>query len=346
MSEHQCYEFFAVDRALTSKQIDELRAVSTRAEITPTRFWNEYHWGDLKADAAKLMDRYFDAHLYFANWGTHRLMLRVPLARVDHDALRPYFVGRSARASVASGHLILDLSSEDEDRDSYYQASRGSLAGLVPLRTELMRGDLRVTCLVWLVAVGAGDVAEKDIEPPVPPGLSTLTEAQAAMVEFLRIDEDLIAAAAEKRAVVRLPERDLADAILHRAAPLLQPLGPTPPIDEVRRAIEVAINPWNAHVTASKFCGDPRPASEQTGTADEVRDYAACFRRYSRLPGTSRSRRRSTSIAAVCTFRPDSHRDKVFCPRWSSFARSPCVSSNRSRMARISAAERSPCFLR
>jgi hypothetical protein len=78
MSEYQCYEFVALDRPLTAKQMAELRAISTRAEISPTRFWNEYHWGDLKADPAKLMERYFDAHLYFANWGTRRLMLRLP----------------------------------------------------------------------------------------------------------------------------------------------------------------------------------------------------------------------------------------------------------------------------
>ena len=61
MSEHQCYEFVALDRPLTAKQMSELRAISTRAEISPTRFWNEYQWGDLKADPAKLMERYFDA---------------------------------------------------------------------------------------------------------------------------------------------------------------------------------------------------------------------------------------------------------------------------------------------
>lgn len=37
MSEYQCYEFVALDRPLTSKQIIELRAISTRAEITPAR---------------------------------------------------------------------------------------------------------------------------------------------------------------------------------------------------------------------------------------------------------------------------------------------------------------------
>src|SRR5690606_14185070 len=87
MSEYQCYEFVALDRRLTSKEMAELRAISTRAEISPTRFWNEYHFGDLKADPATLLARYFDAHLYFANWGTRRFMLRLPARSVDTAAL-------------------------------------------------------------------------------------------------------------------------------------------------------------------------------------------------------------------------------------------------------------------
>src|SRR5829696_4575944 len=99
MSEYQVYEFVALDRPLSAKEMAELRAISTRAEITPTRFWNEYQWGDLKADPARLLARYFDAHLYFANWGTHRFMLRLPAAAVDARALRPYFRGDSATLS-------------------------------------------------------------------------------------------------------------------------------------------------------------------------------------------------------------------------------------------------------
>ncbi len=56
MSEYQCYGFLALDRSLTEKQMAELRAISTRAKISPTRFWNEYEWGDLKADPKKLME--------------------------------------------------------------------------------------------------------------------------------------------------------------------------------------------------------------------------------------------------------------------------------------------------
>ena len=42
MSEYQYYEFRAIDRPLTSRQMGELRKLSTRAEITPISFTNEY----------------------------------------------------------------------------------------------------------------------------------------------------------------------------------------------------------------------------------------------------------------------------------------------------------------
>ncbi|WP_394843468.1 hypothetical protein LZC95_41280 [Pendulispora brunnea] len=196
MSEYQCYEFVAIDQPLTPKQMAELRAISTRAEITSTRFWNEYQWGDLKADPAKLVERYFDAHMYFANWGTHRLILRVPLARMDAKMFKAYFVGDTVSVKVAGKHLIFDLHSEDEEPD-YDEESQGSLAALTQLRAELLRGDLRVAYLAWLLAVQAADVPETDTEPPVPAGLAALTAAQATMAEFLRIDGDLISAAAE-----------------------------------------------------------------------------------------------------------------------------------------------------
>ena len=38
MSEYQSYEFLALDRRLTAQEMAELRSISTRAEITPTRF--------------------------------------------------------------------------------------------------------------------------------------------------------------------------------------------------------------------------------------------------------------------------------------------------------------------
>jgi hypothetical protein len=74
VSEYQYYEFLALDKALTSRQREEFRQLSTRAEITATRFTSEYHWGDFRGDSAKMMASYFDAFLYLANWGTRHLM--------------------------------------------------------------------------------------------------------------------------------------------------------------------------------------------------------------------------------------------------------------------------------
>jgi hypothetical protein len=198
MSEYQCYEFVALDRPLTSRQMAELRGISTRAEISSTRFRNEYQWGNLKADPAKLLERYFDAHLYFANWGTRRLMLRIPVTRVDQERLGAYFVGDAACVRVAGKHLIVDATSQNEEPDwDDEDNGQAMLAALAPLRAELIRGDLGAAYLAWLLVAQSGEINEKTVEPPVPAGLSQLTMPQEALVEFLRIDVDLVSAAAE-----------------------------------------------------------------------------------------------------------------------------------------------------
>jgi hypothetical protein len=55
MSEYQYYEFVAIDQPLSADEQADLRAISTRALITPTSFVNHYEWGDLKADPRRLV---------------------------------------------------------------------------------------------------------------------------------------------------------------------------------------------------------------------------------------------------------------------------------------------------
>ncbi len=43
VSEYQYYDFLALDKPLTDKQRADLRKLSSRAEITATRFVNEYN---------------------------------------------------------------------------------------------------------------------------------------------------------------------------------------------------------------------------------------------------------------------------------------------------------------
>jgi hypothetical protein len=203
MSEYQYYDFRAIDRPLTSAQRGELGKISTRAEISSTRFTNFYTFGDFKGTPVALIERYFDAFLYLANWGTRELMFRVPLARAPAArVLRSYLSTRfqtTAWFRVRGAHVIFGFFSEDEEGD-WESDGEGELASIVPLRSDLLTGSLRVLYLGWLLRVQVGDVGEDVAEPAVPEGLARLSGAEAALVEFLRIDLDLIAAAAQHRA--------------------------------------------------------------------------------------------------------------------------------------------------
>jgi hypothetical protein len=197
VSEYQSYEFVALDRPLTAAEMAELRSISTRAEITPTRFFNEYQWGDLKADPAELLARYFDVHVYFANWGSRRLMFRLPLHAVDLEDLRACVPGGPASLTVTGDHVVLDLSSETEEPEEEWFEDGQLLASLTPLRAELLRGDRRVVYLAWLLAVQSGELDQDTPEPRVPGGLDAPSASLAALTGFLRVEPDLLAAAAE-----------------------------------------------------------------------------------------------------------------------------------------------------
>lgn len=194
MSEYQYYEFQAVDRPLDEGAMAALRALSSRARITPTSFVNEYNFGDFKGNPAMLMERYFDLHLYVANWGTRRLMLRLPKRFLDPGLAESY--GVEARGTAE--HTILEFECRDENGDYWDDSVDGSgrLASLAPLRADLIQGDLRCLYLGWVLALQDGMVEGGEREPPVPCGLGRLTEPLAAFAEFMRLDQDLLAAAA------------------------------------------------------------------------------------------------------------------------------------------------------
>jgi len=109
MSEYQYYEFLAINEPLSAAEMGELRAISTRAEITPTTFTNEYNWGNLKADPKRLVEHYFDAYVYVANWGTRRFMMRFPSNSVDFGQLETYVYGERATINAIGEHVLIDM---------------------------------------------------------------------------------------------------------------------------------------------------------------------------------------------------------------------------------------------
>jgi hypothetical protein len=196
MSEYQYYEFQAIDRPLTAKQMSELRSYSTRARITPTSFVNDYSWGGFKGDADAWMEKYFNAFLYFANWGTRVLKLRLPSRLLSAATARAYCGGDSVFVREKAGETILSFVSEDEEGGDWGEGE-GRLSSLISVRAELARGDVRALYLGWLLRAQAGELNHDDTEPPLPPGLGQLSASLESLVEFLRIGGDLLHVAAE-----------------------------------------------------------------------------------------------------------------------------------------------------
>jgi hypothetical protein len=159
MSEYQYYEFLAVDRPLTGAEQ--------------------------------------------ANWGTHRIMLRLPRVLLEEGVAGQYAADDQVTVSVTEEHVIIDMISEDEEGE-WEEDEEDSLSAIVGVRAELAAGDLRPLYLAWLAAYGAWerdeDAFEDDdedlTEPPVPAGLGSLTAAQSALADFLRLDRDLLEVAA------------------------------------------------------------------------------------------------------------------------------------------------------
>ncbi len=195
MSEYQYLEFLAIDHPLTNKDMERLRGISTRAQITPFSFINEYHWGGLKANPRDFMRRYFDAHVFFADWGDVVFMLRLPREAIDQKILKAFCDNPHLEFEALPKHWLLTWSLEEtEDYDRFCDVEgSGWMTRLAPLREELIRGDLRGLYIGWLKAIDYEDIDPDDLEPMVLPGLGQLTPAQQSLAEFLEIDIDLLA---------------------------------------------------------------------------------------------------------------------------------------------------------
>lgn len=198
VSEYQYYEFQAVDRSLTDRQMRELRAISTRAEISRTSFSNYYTFGDLKANPRDLLVKDFDASLYFANWLFLEVAFRYPKRGVDVKALRRYAGGHTLEIRSTARDVIVAISVESEE-ESFDTADDGSswLSSLIGLRTDLASGDERILYLGWLLDVQCGEIDDNAIEPARPEGLGNLTPALDRFIDIVGIDRDLVTAAAE-----------------------------------------------------------------------------------------------------------------------------------------------------
>lgn len=197
MSEFQYYEFVAIDLPLSLAVQKKLRAMTSRATISANRLVSTYEWGDFKGDPHALVTQHFDAFLYYANWGTRQLMLRVPVAKLEakhalqycaRHPTRPRGNPRVATVSVNKTHLVFGWWSENDEADDQEDFDGSALGALTPIRNELMSGDYRVLYMSWLLRRQAREIRRTDREPVRPANMKRMTGSQMALAEFLRLD--------------------------------------------------------------------------------------------------------------------------------------------------------------
>jgi hypothetical protein len=194
VSEYQYYEWQTIDRALTAAEQAAVNQLSSHIDVTSTRAWVEYHWGDFKHDPKQVLAHFFDAFLYYANWGCQRVAFRFPKGLLDEASLQPYLWEYCSELEPVGDWLILDISYPDEDGGHYFEGE-ARLSALAPLRDDILNGDYRALYLAWLLAAAANNIDE-ELEPPVLPGLKELSAPLAEFARFFQLDPFLVQAAA------------------------------------------------------------------------------------------------------------------------------------------------------
>ena len=217
MSEYQYYEWQTVDRLLTEDEQQAARNLSSHIEVSSSRAVVTYSYGSFKHDPRQVLARFFDAHLYLANWGSRRLMFRFPSGLVSRDMIEPHCVQDRITFRTVNAFDVLDMDLSEEEGGGWIEGE-GSLSGLTPLRNDILQGDYRSVYLAWLKVMSVRDgylprgrksSASKPPVPAIPAGLKELSPALRRFVEQFDVPACLVEAAAEHSLdLAETPETD------------------------------------------------------------------------------------------------------------------------------------------
>lgn len=221
MSEFQLYHFKSIDRPLTEAERTEISSWSSRTRATAHSALFTYSYGDFRKDVEEVMERYFDAMLYVANWGTRRLLFRLPKELVDVDALTAYsfedkYGDNRIALMVFRNCYLLDIYWNNEDGGDWIEEDDYSVDDLSPLRENILKGDFSALYLAWMqfakTTLENEDEDEGEdgplVAPPVPANFSKMTAALRSFVDFFQIDKDLVEAAMASSPVGRETGQD------------------------------------------------------------------------------------------------------------------------------------------
>lgn len=225
MSEYQYYEFAAVEGPISDEGLRYARRCSSRAEVSRVRWRNTYNFGDFSGSVNTLL-KHYDAHFYFANWGTVCLGLAFPKDAISREMIKPYLrIGEPEEEILTVKEIGSRRVVWWEYNDEYGGEDiegEGALDELIGIREELMRGDLRALFLGWLAGFYPEhwrDAKDGDVMmPPIPAGLNQLSPALEKFIEFFPVDPDVLAVASSLSQPSK-PERVPMAEILQKLSP-------------------------------------------------------------------------------------------------------------------------------
>jgi hypothetical protein len=225
MSEYQYYEWQTVDRLLTAKEQAEVNELSSHIMVSSSKAVVTYNWSSFRHDPQQVLLRYFDAHFYYANWGSLNLMFKFPKGTLNRTDALLYCDNGFVQFKEVGDYQVLEISLSSDDGDSYMEESESTLSDFIALRADLIDGDYRLLYLAWLMSgtlsenpdldyededddedydEDDGEEEEEDVieketlaPPPVPAGLKKLTPALQNFVDAFGVNAFLVQAAAE-----------------------------------------------------------------------------------------------------------------------------------------------------
>lgn len=221
MSEFQVYKFRSVDRLLTNQERAEISSWSSRTTATANSATFTYSYGDFPKDEEKVLYDYFDIFVYFADWGTKRLMLKFPIDLVSFKEIEQYAISTNDEtshldATKTNHHVILDFQWSEEGAEFWLEEKDYEPSDFISIREAILNRDYSALYLFWLKLA---DIEENDDEyeddeyeeyeddeydeddhpdsktPPVPPQLKSIGASIQPFIDFFEIDKDLVAAA-------------------------------------------------------------------------------------------------------------------------------------------------------
>jgi hypothetical protein len=235
MSEYQYHEWQSIDRSLTPEERKAVSELSSHIAVSSNRAWVEYHWRSFRHDRLDVLLQYFDAYLYYANWGSIYLMFRFPKGILDTEAIESYCDEENVRFETYDEYQVLSIEYNYE-WGIWSKVEGVELSDFVQLREELIEGDYRLLYLAWLLKYGPVEEGEEyqkdddeayvdeafdddfegdddeeqeetskvhpeqnpdDLEPPVPAGLKKLSPALARFMDVFGVSRFMVEAAAE-----------------------------------------------------------------------------------------------------------------------------------------------------